>query len=994
MEPAKKPIRTDELMDTDGPIKSEQPTVFGDAVDEPNSHDSTFARNEVAEALELLAEVRNIKSDSDSQTGRLPEKIGRYRILSSAGRGGFSEVFHAVDEDLQRHVALKIPLMRGKKEFQIRFEREARLAAMLSHRQIVPVYEFGGIGELDFIAYSWVEGETLAQWLASNNGLVDGKMAAKIVAGLARAMHFAHERGVVHRDLKPANVLIDHSDTFSQQPIELRTRITDLGLSRDLSEEDQRLTQTGQALGTPAYMSPEQAVGDSDIGIGTDIYSLGIMLFEMLTGELPFRKSNAIETLTAIAGQPAPSVSKFRSGASRELAAIVDKCLQKKTSQRYLSAFDLAEDLDAFVEDRPVSARTLGLMSRTRRWIARNRVLTATTATVLFSLSIGLGTALWQWSNATKESVRANREAVRAVKESDRASSHLNSMFRAIDLMLADNEVHAQAEVPESQKKLLIKIVSLQRSLADDREAEEFTLSQLEGLSRVIKIHSYLGQYEECEEMFEEGRSLFEQLDFAEFEPDAAGQVWSLIEKTYQHYIFSQRRMNKPDSTIEAIDGFEKMVERVQPFHDPLETIRLRIDLLDQRANVAIRTRDLDAAQDDSDRACSLAGELIEEMGNPLHAKAYALQVANTFANRARVAVLKGLDEKASESSATAIRFLKLYLEQNPENVSAQKNLALQQQMVALYTENPGAKEKELLEQSTRQFKSIVEQFPSDMYSKEALAGSYLASISLMEKMQRSAPDEAMTTEKAFQRLQEIDALVEQGLLTTDDGRGKYLSSLHAKCRLFLDLGRVELARAAAVKAVETVKEFDMQNASVYLMRRWCVKTYQNLARCELALGNPKGVVSATTEIRKLIAEESDRTDSTGDFHKNRADDLAWALSHESRQLAKLGQFEKAVERARQHYATVFTSGIYQGHTRYRSSARLLSGVLAKWSEAGGTNLEGYQQAKSDAYRWLETGMDNGFFPTSTALEKSSMDPLRDDERFDAIVERVRAAEN
>ena len=996
MEPAKKSIRTDELMDTDGPIKSEQSTAFflGDVVNEPETIPAAIAMNEVAGALKFLAEVRDLKSVSDSQEGRLPEKIGRYRILSSAGRGGFSEVFHAVDEDLQRHVALKIPLVSGREDYQVRFEREARLAAMLSHRQIVPVYEFGGIGELDFIAYSWVEGETLAQWLASNGGLVDGKLAAKIVAELARAMHFAHERGVVHRDLKPANVLIDQSETSSQQSIELRTRITDLGLSRNLSEEDQRLTQTGQALGTPAYMSPEQVGGDSDIGFGTDIYSLGIILFKMVTGELPFRKSNVIATYKAIQEQPAPSASRIRKGVSQELAAIVDKCLQKKAKQRYLSAFELAEDLDAFVEDRPVSARSLGLLARTSRWIGRNRVLTATTAMVLLSLSVGLGTALWQWNIATKESIRANREADRAVKEADRASSHLNSMFRAIDLMLADNKFRSPAEVPASQKKLLMEILSLQRSIVHDREADEFTLSQLDSLSRVAKIHRFLGQYEASYEMIRDSLALFEELDFAELKPDECEEAWRSTESIFLNYVFFSRRMDHPQEALAAIDEFERVFERAKPCLKTVRSTYVSVFLLSRRGMLKYRVNELDESLGYLEAAQDLVEDRRAMLEDPDGFKVLAGPFANVYATLARTQSRMDMRQEAWQTSLKSLEIMKPCLERFPESTELQKNMGLLQMNMAQWTPQPGADEKRQLDEGIEVYESILEKYPTDNYAREVLAYGYSSTITLMQRMKNSAPDQAISPDEGLANLDKLNQLVEQGLLETDYGRTRYLTSLGKKTELLLKLERNDLAFAAALEAVEVAAEFE--NAPGENHRDYILTAWDDLLKCQQAMSDREGLVHTVAEIKKFVASEKERTDSNSTFLDKQHTTLAKALWTGSETLAELGRFDEAVSHVHQHFDTNFVSGKHEGHRRYRSSARLMSIILASWRESQTDLPESYQRAKDDAIQWLELGIENEVYPSTSLLGKSSWEPLRDDARFKAIVEQaeLRASES
>ena len=993
MEPSKKPVHTKEVMETDAFVEAEKQTVLGDFADAQKVNGPVIPDSEVADALKFLADVRSLKT-STKGAGNLPASIGRYRILGSAGRGGFSEVFHAIDEDLQRQVALKIPLVSGREDFQVRFEREARLAAMLSHRQIVPVYEFGQVGSIDFIAYGWVEGETLGDWLVAKDGPVDGKQAAKIVAELARAMHFAHERGVIHRDLKPANILIDHSETYSQQPIELRTRITDLGLSRDLADEDQRLTQTGQALGTPAYMSPEQVGGDSNIGFGTDIYSLGIMLFKMVTGELPFRKPNVIATYKAIQEQPAPSASRIRKGVSPELAAIVDKCLQKKAMQRYLSAFELAEDLDAFVEGRSVSARTTGLMVRTGRWIGRNRVLTATTAMVLLSLSVGLGTALWQWNIATKESIRANSEANRAVKEAERASSHLNSMFQAIDLMLADNKFRNPAEVPASQKKLLMEILNLQRSIVHDREADEFTLSQLDSLSRVTKIQRFLGQYEASYEMIRDSLDLFEELDFSEMKPDECEEAWRSTESIFLNYVLFSRRLDHPQEAFAAIDEFEKVFERAKPFLKTVRSTYVSVVLLSRRGMLKYRANELD----ESLAYLEAAQDLVEDrrflLEDPDGFKVLAGPFANVYATLARTQNRMDMQQGAWQTSLKSLEIMKPCLERFPESTEIQKSMGLLQMNMAQWTPQPGADEKRQLDEGIEVYESILEKYPSDNYAREVLAYGYSSTAMLMQRMQNSAPDQAISPEEGLANLDKLNQLVEQGLLETDYGRTRYLASLGKKTELLLKLERNDLAFVAALEAVEVAAKFE--NAPGEHHRDYILTAYMDLLECQLAMSDREGVVGTVADIRIFVASEKERTDSGSAFLNKQHTALAKALWTGSETLAELGRFDEAVSHVHQHFNTNFVSGKHEGHRRYRSSAWLMSIVLASWRDSQTDLPKSYQRAKDNAIEWLELGIENEVYPSTSLLGESFWEPLKDDARFKAIVEQaeLRASES
>ncbi|MEL6894937.1 MAG: serine/threonine-protein kinase, partial [Planctomycetota bacterium] len=315
-------------------------------------------------------------ADYETSTG-LPSQIGKYKIERSLGRGGFAEVFLACDEELDRRVALKIPLFHTQHHVSggKRFEREARLAASLSHPQIVPVFDYGTIGPICYIAFDWCDGPTLSDWSAQQPS-IDCKTAARIVEHLADALQHAHRRGIVHRDLKPGNVLIDGSDQTTHQPVWERLRITDFGLACDTQHDRSSLTIDGQIVGTPVFMSPEQAEGSAAPSAAGDIWALGMMLYQLLTGTLPFQRQDPIATIRAIVDQPLPPVRSLRRDVPASLAAITEMALRRDVVQRYGSAHELADDLRRWLNGEPTLARRPSAMARSILWVRRNPILT------------------------------------------------------------------------------------------------------------------------------------------------------------------------------------------------------------------------------------------------------------------------------------------------------------------------------------------------------------------------------------------------------------------------------------------------------------------------------------------------------------------------------------------------------------------------------------------------------------------------------------------
>ena len=291
---------------------------------------------------------------------------------------------------LRRRVALKVPRpeVLATPEFRRRFLREAEAASRLDHPHIVPVYEVGEEGPVCYIASAYCEGLTLAQWLQTQTKPVPVRVASRLVAVLAAAVAHAHERGILHRDLKPGNILLQQRDNNALAPgassdeLGFLPRICDFGLAKLLDQVSEE-TRSGVPIGSPAYMAPEQASGRlREHGHGTDVYALGVILYELLTGRPPYRGESDLETLRMIADLDPPSPRATRPNLPRDLETIVLKCLEKEPSRRYPSALELTADLHRFLDGRAVHARPVSIWQHVGKW-ARRRPMHAALATVL-----------------------------------------------------------------------------------------------------------------------------------------------------------------------------------------------------------------------------------------------------------------------------------------------------------------------------------------------------------------------------------------------------------------------------------------------------------------------------------------------------------------------------------------------------------------------------------------------------------------------------------
>jgi serine/threonine protein kinase len=295
-----------------------------------------------------------------------PERFfGNYELLAEVARGGMGVVYRARQVGLNRTVALKM-ILAGKLadgDEVVRFRTEAEAAARLSHPNIVAVHEVGEVQGRHFFSMDFIEGTSLAQRLT--RGPLSGRDAARYVLKIAKAVHYAHRQDILHRDIKPSNIMLDAED---------EPRITDFGLAKRLGDHDSGQTRTGAILGTPSYMAPEQAQGRTrDLGPACDIYSLGAMLYELLTGRPPFRAETPIDTvMQVIHNDPVPA-TLLNPNIDKDLETICHKCLEKDPALRYPTAEALAQDLQSFLDGNSITARSFNVIDRLTRMLDRSQ---------------------------------------------------------------------------------------------------------------------------------------------------------------------------------------------------------------------------------------------------------------------------------------------------------------------------------------------------------------------------------------------------------------------------------------------------------------------------------------------------------------------------------------------------------------------------------------------------------------------------------------------
>jgi tetratricopeptide (TPR) repeat protein len=338
--------------------------------------------------------------------------LGDYELLEEIGRGGQGVVFRARQKSLNRTVALKIIGLGqwASKAHIRRFRLEAEAAASLDHPCIVPIYEVDERDGSCYFSMKLIEGSQLDEVV--NRTPMPVRQAAELMAKVARTVHYAHEHGILHRDIKPGNILLD---------VKGEPHLTDFGLAR-LLESESTVTRTLEVLGTPSYMAPEQAAGNNPATAGltsaTDVYGLGAVLYQLLTGHPPFVGGTTYETIKLVLETEPRQPRLWNPKIDRDLSTICLKCLEKDPARRYDSALALAEDLERWLRHEPIRARHTGVFTRGKKWLRRN----PTTAAFIMVIAVGLAGVLWGLSR-----VQEQRALVRRAKLSEQEKARLEA---------------------------------------------------------------------------------------------------------------------------------------------------------------------------------------------------------------------------------------------------------------------------------------------------------------------------------------------------------------------------------------------------------------------------------------------------------------------------------------------------------------------------------------------------------------------------------------
>ncbi len=502
-----------------------------------------------ADGLQSLADGDGTDAPAEPPTG--------YKLLEIVGEGGMGVVYKAQQLGLGRVVALKqvrAAALAGR-DGAARFRREAEAAARLRHPNIVPIYDVGRLDGVPYYAMEFVEGGSLAQRLEA--GPLGPTQAARLIEALARAVEHAHQRGVVHRDLKPANVLLG-PDLDSP-------KISDFGLAK--RDGDGSRTETGTILGTPNYMAPEQAEGDSArIGPAADIYALGAILYEVLTGRRPFSAASAIETLQLVRQAEPTAPRRIRREVPRDLETIAMKCLEKSPARRYDSARSLADDLRRFLDGEPIGARPVSSPERLAKW-ARRRPWKAVSA------ALGLLGAVGLVAGTLVHNARLRVEKVRA-------DAQYRSARDAIGLMLNrfDDPKYVGQPMPMGLRRQLLEdaLAFYEGAVRDDGPADfSARVDKLRAFGEAARFQAMLGRDVDAERTLHRALGLVDLLA-AERADDPEVQSARVDCLTKLGMAVAQDRKRTDEAVaylVEAIEKGDRPVESDPAVFDRVEAL-------------------------------------------------------------------------------------------------------------------------------------------------------------------------------------------------------------------------------------------------------------------------------------------------------------------------------------------------------------------------------------------------------------------------------------
>ncbi len=806
-EPDKTPVSKDEptLIRPDGETDQDNPPKKGS---DPVPSGSTVSPVEPTLAPPRPDDVtlQPPSRPTTPERPRAPEKpeqivaFGDYEILGTIARGGMGIVYKARQKKLNRIVAIKM-ILSGQFADQSaidRFYAEAEAAANLRHPHIVAIHEIGEHAGQHFFSMDFIDGKSLAE-LVRDRPLAP-EQAAELVQCISDTIQYAHDRGILHRDLKPSNILVDKH----QAPL-----VTDFGLAKQVSSESQ-ITMTGAIVGTPSYMPPEQAAGRHEqVGTCSDIYSLGAILYELVTGSPPFRAASPFETIRQVLQNEPASPRLLNPSVPRDLETICLKCLQKEPGQRYARASDLAEELARFRRGEPIQARPLGRLARGWRWCRRNP-LPATTigaAVVFLLVALVATTAGYIYtSRALTASEKSQRESEASFRQ---ALQVVNVFFTRV----SEDTLLNQPGMQPLRRDLLVLALDYYQRLLAQRKNDPTLADELAATYFRIGVITEL------------------------LESPAKGVPY------YEDALMIQRRL---------LVGSQGQVEQ--------ERLAALSATLNALGTAYFKLLQFDKARESYDEAVALRTRLANLATD--NNGEYRRVLANTHMNLGLVQSELGQPDKAREAYRTAQSIRQHALQQHPGDPKLLRDSAKGHfNLGSLLIQEGGLTEaSESFRAAAEQFEELLAQSAEDLEYQKLLAYCYRLLGDLALEQQAESEIGRIWYLKAIRRMSDLS----QANPHVTEYQLEHADLLRNTGLMEAEAGHGDKARQLLQQSVEILRPITREHAQTPQYRRSLSIALTCLGEQQLEDGDPRGAKSSFVEARdlldQLVAEDAPNT--------------------------------------------------------------------------------------------------------------------------------------
>jgi serine/threonine-protein kinase len=882
--------------------------------------------------------VRDQRVIVREHTHPLPAVSG-YEIVGILGRGGMGVVYKAWQVGLKRLVALKmLPAGEpGDPEQFSRFRAESEAVAQLQHPNIVQIYEVGEQDGRPFFSLELVEGGSLDKWLAGKPQAA--REAAQLLQTLAQAIQAAHQRGIVHRDLKPGNVLLhplatdehgltqikkektdaDDCSSIGVHPCSsvahFLPKITDFGLAKQLHGEEAQ-TRTGAIMGTPNYMSPEQAAGrNKEISPATDIYALGAILYELLTGRPPFNGATPLETLEQVRSREPVPPRQLQPKLSPDLETICLKCLQKDPHRRYASAADLAEDLGRFLRHEPIRARPVSRPERLWRWCRRNPMVAALSLSLMLTVLTALGlttylyldadyqrgeaeaNAAWaksQFDRAEVERAKAEKKSEAERQEYTRAELHLNDCYLAVDRFLtrvSEEHLLRQPDMEGLRKELLQSAVEFLNKFASYRsDIPQFESERGQAYARLASITRETDSRTKAIPLILKAQAIFETL--ARRQPgepkfqDQLANTYNILGNLYH----DTNQFAQAEQMLQEARSLWESLARAHPARADLQ-----LSLAINQSSLALvwtATGKLERAE----KAHRKAIELMEGVARAPDAKA-PLQCSLGVAYNNLGVFLRDLSrvEEAAVAYQKAIEILERLVQKHPKILEYRDALALNHLNLGLLQRDTGRSDlaEKAYHRSAALFQALARDHPRVAIYQEGLANSH-NNLGVLYRDR----DTLELAEKAFLQSAEVRETLARLYPEVPDYQSRWAESQNNLAKVYAATRRLDLAEKAFQRAITQFEELVQNHPKVARYAHLLAGIHNNLGGLYVNSGKPNLAAAPFQKAADLLGpvtkdhpKVADYRNTQGLLHFNKGN---WHLSQGRIDLAE-GAYEKAV---------------------------------------------------------------------------------------------------